>query len=95
MKAWTLFRTRGVRAAHLMLADLDVVLARGQCPSASTGTTYWTLVGRGRSTVRAYRPHGQGCGVSSTNSEAASANDCLIYVHRSPRAPRERRTALK
>jgi hypothetical protein len=45
-----------------MLADLDVVLARGQCPSTSTGMTYWTLVGWGRSTVRAYRLHGQGCG---------------------------------
>jgi hypothetical protein len=29
MRAWTLVKTRGVRAAHLLLADLNVVLTRG------------------------------------------------------------------
>ena len=41
--------TRGVRAPHHMLPDLDDVLTAGNRRSASTATTYRMLVGWGRS----------------------------------------------
>jgi hypothetical protein len=55
-----------------MLPD---VLTPGQLSLGLDRHDLLDACGLGKSTVHAYRPHGQGAVVSSTNSEAASAND--------------------